>query len=124
VDAVYEAAFRRAGMVRVFDIDEMFDCAELLARQRLPKGPRLAIITNAGGPGVMACDSLLDRRGVLAKLDPATIEKLNGSLPTFWSHGNPLDILGDAPPSGIPMSDGRSDQGVDAVCHSHPQAGI
>ena len=56
VDAVYEAAFRRAGIVRVFDIDEMFDCAELLARQRLPKGPRLAIITNAGGPGVMACD--------------------------------------------------------------------
>ena len=87
VDAVYEAAFRRAGIVRVFDIDEMFDCAELLARQRVPKGPRLAIITNAGGPGVMACDSLLDRRGALAKLDPGTIEKLNGSLPTFWSHG-------------------------------------
>jgi acetyltransferase len=117
VDAVYEAAFRRAGMVRVFDIDEMFDCAELLARQRLPKGPRLAIITNAGGPGVMACDTLLDRRGVLAKLDPATIEKLNASLPTFWSHGNPLDILGDAPAQRYAdaLAVVLADPGVDAV---------
>src|SRR4029453_4053649 len=65
-DAVYEAAFRRAGMVRVFDIEEMFDCAELLARQRLPKGPRLAIITNAGGPGGLARDVVLDRRGARA----------------------------------------------------------
>jgi acetyltransferase len=97
VDSVYEAAFRRAGIVRVQDIDEMFDCAELLARGRVPKGPRLAIITNAGGPGVMACDALLDRRGVLAKLESTTIEKLNQVLPPFWSHGNPIDILGDAP---------------------------
>jgi acetyltransferase len=117
VDAVYEAAFRRAGIVRVFDIDEMFDCAELLARQRAPKGSRLAIITNAGGPGVMACDSLLDRRGVLAKLDPATVDKLNRSLPTFWSHGNPLDILGDAPAQRYAdaLSAVLADSGVDAV---------
>jgi acetyltransferase len=117
VDAVYEAAFRRAGIVRVFDIDEMFDCAELLARQRLPKGPRLAIITNAGGPGVMACDSLLDRRGVLAKLERATIERLNGSLPPFWSHGNPLDILGDAPAQRYAdaLAAVFADPGVDAV---------
>jgi len=97
VDAVYEAAFRRAGIVRVFDLDEIFDCAGLLARQRIPKGPRLAIITNAGGPGVMACDTLIDRSGELAKLEPATIEKLNACLPSSWSHRNPIDILGDAP---------------------------
>ena len=117
VDAVYEAAFRRAGIVRVFDIDEMFDCAELLARPRLSKGPRLAIITNAGGPGVMACDSLLDRRGVLAKLDATTIENLNRSLPPFWSHGNPLDILGDAPAQRYSdsLTATLNDQGVDAV---------
>lgn len=117
VDAVYEAAFRRAGMVRVFDIDEMFGCAELLARQRLPKGPRLGIITNAGGPGVMACDALLDRRGVLARLAPATIDKLNGSLPPAWSHGNPLDILGDAPAQRYAdaLAAVLVDPGIDAV---------
>ena len=117
VDAVYEAAFRRAGIVRVFDIDEMFDCAELLARQRLPQGPRLAIITNAGGPGVMACDSLLDRRGVLAKLEPLAIDKLTGALPGFWSRGNPLDILGDAPAQRYAdaLSAVLADSGVDAV---------
>lgn len=97
VDAVYEAAFRRAGIVRVLDIDEMFDCAELLARERVPQGSRLAIITNAGGPGVMASDALLDRSGKLAPLQPATIDALDRVLPPFWSHGNPVDILGDAP---------------------------
>jgi acetyltransferase len=98
VDEVYEAAFRRAGIVRVFDIDEMFDCAELLAKQRrLPAGGRLAIVTNAGGPGVMATDALLARRGKLAKLAPETIARLNELLPSCWSHGNPVDVLGDAP---------------------------
>src|SRR5260370_39398462 len=63
VDAVYEAAFQRAGVVRVTEVDDLFDCAELLGRHRVPKGPRLAILTNAGGPGVMATDSLLERRG-------------------------------------------------------------
>lgn len=117
VDAVYEAAFRRAGIVRVFDLDEVFDCAKLLARERQPKGPRLAIVTNAGGPGVIACDALLDRGGVLARLDPATIEKLNACLPPFWSHGNPLDILGDA--SAQRYADASAavlaDPGVDAA---------
>jgi acetyltransferase len=98
VDAVYEAAFRRAGIVRVFDIDEMFDCAELLARERVPRGPRLAVITNAGGPGVMASDALLERRGTLAQLDGMTIDELSRVLPPFWSHGNPIDVLGDAGP--------------------------
>ncbi len=97
VDAVYEAAFQRAGIVRVFDVDEMFDCAELLARCQPPKGPRLAIITNAGGPGVMACDALIARGGVLAELAPETLAELNKVLPSAWSHNNPVDVLGDAP---------------------------
>lgn len=117
VDAVYEAAFRRAGIVRVFDIDEMFDCAKLLARRRVPSGSRLAIITNAGGPGVMACDALLDRRGTLARLEPATVEKLNAAMPPFWSHGNPIDILGDAPPQRFAdaLALVIADKNVDAV---------
>ena len=98
VDSVYEAALARAGIVRVFEIDELFDCAELLARQHAPKGPRLAIVTNAGGPGVMATDALLDRQGKIAKLSDATIEQLNQDLPPAWSHGNPVDVLGDATP--------------------------
>lgn len=96
-DEVYDAAFRRAGIVRVGDIDELFDCAELLSKQQhLPHGERLAIVTNAGGPGVMATDELLSRRGQLAVLTPETIERLNVILPPSWSHGNPIDILGDA----------------------------
>jgi len=98
VDAVYEAAFERAGIVRVFELDDLFDCAELLARQKIPKGDRLAIVTNAGGLGVMATDALLDRQGVLATFSEETMEKLNAILPSAWSHGNPLDLLGDAPP--------------------------
>ncbi len=98
VDAVYEAAFQRAGIERIFEIEDMFDCAEILARQQLPKGDRLTIITNAGGPGVMATDALIARDGSLAELTPETIEKLNECLPAFWSHGNPVDVLGDAPP--------------------------
>jgi acetyltransferase len=98
VDAVYEAAFQRAGMVRVDRAEDMFDCAELLARHRTPAGPRLAIITNAGGPGVMAADELLARQGQLATLSPETIGKLNSVLPAHWSHQNPVDVLGDAKP--------------------------
>lgn len=97
VDAVYEAAFQRAGIVRVFETDAMFDCAELLARQPRPQGDRLAIITNAGGPGVIASDTLLAHQGRLAKLSPSTYQKLNDCLPPFWSHNNPVDVLGDAP---------------------------
>ena len=75
VDAVYEAAFQRAGIERIFQIEDMFDCAELLARQQPPKGDRLAIITNAGGPGVMTTDALIARDGKLAKLSDETIEQ-------------------------------------------------
>jgi acetyltransferase len=103
VDNVYEAAFARAGVVRVFEIDDLFDCAQLLARYRSSPGPRLAIMTNAGGPGVMATDSLLAHRGVLAKLSEATLAALNAELPSFWSHGNPVDILGDATPERFAM---------------------
>jgi acetyltransferase len=98
VDAVYEAAFQRAGMVRVFEIDDVFDCAQLLARRCLSHGPRLAIITNAGGPGVMATDSLIARNGQLAQLSGETMTQLNALLPVCWSHGNPVDVLGDASP--------------------------
>ena len=95
-DAVYDAAFRRAGIERVFSIEDLFDCAELLARQRLPKGNRLAILTNAGGPGVMATDALMELQGKLAQLSDDTIRQLNEFLPPHWSHGNPVDVLGDA----------------------------
>jgi acetyltransferase len=98
VDAVYEAAFQRAGMVRVYRAEDMFDCAELLARQRTPAGPGLAVITNAGGPGVMAADELLEHQGKLARLSPETIAKLNAVLPPHWSHRNPVDVLGDSRP--------------------------
>jgi acetyltransferase len=95
-DNVYDAAFKRAGIVRVDEIVDLFNCAEVLRIQPLPKGPNLAIITNAGGPGIMATDALLAREGKLAKISQNTIEELNLNLPNYWSKGNPIDILGDA----------------------------
>jgi acetyltransferase len=95
-DAIYDAAFKRAGIARVFEIGEMFDVAELIGRQKIPKGPRLAIVTNAGGPGVMASDALIEAGGELAELTAQTIQQLNEILPPAWSHGNPVDVLGDA----------------------------
>ena len=95
-DLTYDAAFKRAGMVRVEEIADLFNCAAVLGMQPLPKGPNLAIITNAGGPGVMATDALIARGGKLAKLSPKTMETLNSILPHYWSKGNPIDILGDA----------------------------
>ncbi|MFO8033816.1 MAG: bifunctional acetate--CoA ligase family protein/GNAT family N-acetyltransferase [Candidatus Bipolaricaulota bacterium] len=97
-DDVYDAAFQRAGIVRVTEIDDVFDCAELIARARAPVAPRLAIVTNAGGPGVMATDALLAREGVLAELLDNTLKGLDDLLPPFWSRGNPVDVLGDAGP--------------------------
>lgn len=116
-DAVYDAAFQRAGMVRVLEIGDIFDCAELVARVRPPLGPNLAIITNAGGPGVMATDALIARQGQLAELSPETMERLNEVLPPFWSHGNPIDVLGDAPPERYAQATeaALSDPGVDAA---------
>ena len=95
-DNVYDAAFKRAGIVRVEEIDDLFNAAEVLGTQPLPKGPRLAVITNAGGPGVMAIDALIARGGKLAELSEKTRNVLNGVLPPFWSKGNPIDVLGDA----------------------------
>jgi acetyltransferase len=97
-DEVLEAAFRRCGVLRVSQISELFDMAEVLAKQPRPKGPRLTIITNAGGPGVLATDYLVNTGGDLAELSEQTIAALNPLLPTFWSHSNPIDILGDATP--------------------------
>lgn len=97
-DVVLDAAFRRSGVLRVDHISELFDLAEVLAKQPRPRGPRLTIITNAGGPGVLATDALLKNKGELAKLSEGTIAALNQQLPPFWSHQNPIDILGDADP--------------------------
>ena len=94
---VLAAAFRRCGVLQVERISELFDLAEVFAKQpRHPQGPNLGIITNAGGPGVLATDALIKTGGQLAELEPATLEKLNQVLPSHWSHGNPIDILGDA----------------------------
>ena len=97
-DNVYGAAFRRAGILRVVDLDEMFDAAEVLARVKCLPGSRLAIVTNGGGVGVIAADTLADSWGTLSNLMPETIEALNKVLPPTWSHGNPVDIIGDAGP--------------------------
>ena len=95
-DMIYDKAFKRAGIVRVDEIADLFNCAEVLGTQPLPQGPNLAIITNAGGPGVMATDALIAQGGKLARLGEKTMEKLNSVLPHYWSRGNPIDILGDA----------------------------
>jgi len=96
--AIYDAAFNRAGMVRVDTIESLFDCAELVAKQPIPRGSGLAVITNAGGPGVMAADALASFGMEPAQLRPETVRQLDAVLPPFWSRGNPVDILGDATP--------------------------
>ncbi|MBN1663197.1 MAG: bifunctional acetate--CoA ligase family protein/GNAT family N-acetyltransferase, partial [Deltaproteobacteria bacterium] len=95
-DAVYEAAFRRAGVVRVGEIAELFSAAQVLDSKRLPAGPRLAILTSAGGPGVMATDALIHLGGELAELSGESMKQLNAFLPSYWSKANPIDVLGDA----------------------------
>jgi acetyltransferase len=97
-DEVLDAAFRRSGVLRVSTIAELFYMAEVLAKQPRPKGPRLTIVTNAGGPGVLATDALLLEGGELTPLAPATLAALDKVLPSHWSHGNPIDVLGDAGP--------------------------
>lgn len=95
-DAVYDAAFRRAGLVRVNDLDELFDAAETLGHVRPFKGNRLGILTNGGGIGVLAVDRLIDLGGQLAALSSGTVEALDRELPPIWSRANPVDIAGDA----------------------------
>lgn len=95
-DAVYDAAFRRAGLLRVHDLDELFAAAETLGRQKPFAGGRLAILTNGGGIGVLAVDRLADLGGTLAEISPQTLETLDAALPATWSRANPVDIVGDA----------------------------
>ncbi len=97
-DDVLDAAFRRCGVLRVRHISELFYMADVLAKQPRPKGPRLSILTNAGGPGVLATDALIKDGGELAPLSAETLAQLNPLLPAAWSHSNPIDILGDAGP--------------------------
>ena len=95
-DAVYDAAFRRAGLLRVIGLDELFAAAETLGRVKPFPGKRLAILTNGGGIGVLAVDRLADLGGVLAEISPATMQRLDAALPPIWSRANPVDIAGDA----------------------------
>jgi acetyltransferase len=97
-DEVLEVAFRRSGVLRVNSIAELFYMAEVLGKQPRPQGRRLTILTNAGGPGVLATDALITNGGELTKLSSETMEAFNQLLPTAWSHNNPVDILGDASP--------------------------
>jgi acetyltransferase len=95
---VFDAACRRCGVLTVNRIDELFSLAEVLGKQPRPQGPRLTIVTNAGGPGVLATDALVSSGGTLAELSPHTLASLDQILPAHWSRHNPVDILGDADP--------------------------
>lgn len=96
---VFEAAFRRCGVISVTHISELFYMAEALAKQPRPKGSHLAILTNAGGPGILATETLVESGGELATLSSQSVQALNEVLPPHWSHDNPVDILGDADPA-------------------------
>src|SRR5580704_18145554 len=95
-DAVYDAAFRRAGLLRVLDLDELFAAAETLGHLTTLSGKQLAILTNVGGVGVLAVDRLADFAGELADISAGTMSKLDAALPAIWSRANPVDIAGDA----------------------------
>jgi acetyltransferase len=125
-DAVYDAAFRRAGMLRVFDLRELFDCAETLGRARAPGGKRLAILTNGGGIGVLAVDRLVELGGIAASIGPAFQERLDGILPARWSHANPVDISGDADANryAITLEALLADPGNDAVLVMNVQTAV
>lgn len=125
-DAVYDAAFRRAGLLRVDTIQELFDAVETLARAQPVAGNRLALLTNGGGPGVMAADALSLQGGKLATLSPATIEQLNAALPATWPHANPVDIIGDAPAARYvaALQALLDDSGNDAVLFMHVPTAI
>jgi len=128
-DEVLEAAFRRCGVLRVNTIADLFYMAEVLSKQPRPRGPRLAVVTNAGGPGVLAADSIIAAGGELADLSAATMEQLNALLPPHWSRNNPVDILGDALPDKyakvveLVANDGNNDGLLAVLCPqgmSHP----
>lgn len=125
-DDVYTAALRRAGILRVDGVEDLFDTVETLARSRRLPGERLAIITNGGGPGVMAVDTLIERGGTLADLHANTLAALDKVLPGTWSHGNPVDIIGDAPSQRYAdaLKIVLADPGVDAVLMMHAPTAI
>ena len=100
-DNVCDALLRRAGLARVYNMGNIFDFSDLVGRKKIPKGSGLAIITNAGGPGVMATDALIAQGGQLVKLSENVLQKLDKLLPPYWSHNNPVDVLGDTPPTHI-----------------------
>ncbi|KXA94377.1 hypothetical protein AKJ65_04600 [candidate division MSBL1 archaeon SCGC-AAA259E19] len=116
-DSLYSALFRRSGSVRVNDIGDLFSCSEALARKCLPKGPNLAIITNAGGPGVTATDTLLNRNGKMATFSNVTKEKLKEGLEPYMSISNPIDISSDADVNDYLCSVEAclGDEGVDGI---------
>ena len=116
-DNIYDAVFERAGIARVYDIGDIFNFTDLISRRNIPKGANLAIVTNAGGPGVMATDMLISKGGMLTVLSEDTMAKLNEVLPPFWSHGNPIDVIGDAPPERFSKATEivMQDENVDAV---------
>src|SRR5512145_674652 len=116
-DAVFDAALRRAGTVRVRTYTQLFAAARVLSAERAPEGERLAILTNGGGPGVMAADSAAENGVPLAQLSEATIAALDKKLPPQWSRGNPIDIVGDAPPERFAAAAAAAlaDPGVDAL---------
>jgi len=116
-DEVYEAAFRRCGVLRVETIAELFHMADVLGKQPRPRGPRLTILTNAGGPGVLATDALLGGGGELGQLSPESERALSAFLPGHWSHANPIDILGDADPERYAraLDVALADQGTDGL---------
>lgn len=116
-DDVFAAALRRAGAVRATTVEQLFAAAQLLAEPRRMQGNRLAIVSNAGGPGVMAADRAADLGVDLAQLSDETLKALNATLPPQWSHGNPVDVMGDAPPAryGSAMAACLDDANVDGV---------
>jgi len=116
-DEVLAAAFRRVGVLRVDAIADLFNVAEVLAKQPRPSGKRLTILTNAGGPGVLATDALITGGGELSEISDSTMEELNGFLPGPWSHNNPIDIIGDAGPERYAraLEVAARDQGSDGL---------
>ncbi|MGE4133814.1 MAG: acetate--CoA ligase family protein [Bdellovibrionales bacterium] len=116
-DKVYNAVFHRTGLLRVYELEELFEAAETLSKIQIPGGDRLAILTNGGGAGVLATDELVEQGGILASLSPSSIKNLNSILPSTWSHANPIDIVGDAGAERYSRSLDvlLKDEGVDAV---------
>ena len=125
-DDVYDAAIRRAGMLRVYSTEDLFSAVETLGRARPLVGERLCILTNGGGPGVMATDALIADGGKLAALAPQTLEALDAVLPLTWSHGNPVDIIGDAPAERYRQAAEilLTDPGSDALLFIHAPTAI